>query len=661
MDRSYEILASGSNVFRPFEDDFSALEGLRIQVDVDGVIQTIDVLVPGGPYPFAEEFGEALFEAFEALPSLTDAPDLAVTAIEGVPVSVGDVIPLVDGGVLEVGTDGVVFDPGDAYDDLVTGDVIGFGLDFSVRDESGDIDVLGLGVEVVGDDVLPTDFNLTGDALINTPEDLVVNVRGSDGDVTTGGQAGDSLIIDFLTFDVVSVEPIVAEGSTDTFRVVEVAPPPPPPQPEKFAVLAYGGGGRDATEDQLGYVTAGRDLEEGFSRRPTEGPDKLKGTGGADEIDLLAGDDTVFGEGGNDLLLGRAGADEIDGGAGNDRIDGGAGDDVLIGETGDDIYTFVGTFGTDTVRDQGRSELNFDANAVRSFFREIDDLRITAVGGAVVVEDYFRTDSSVTVFEGGVARAVNLSPSSVSVSDASVAEDAGVGAFVARVLVIDDDDSQHTITLGGNGAADFAVDGNDIVTARALDFETVAEYSLTVTATDPAGNSLSEALTVTVEDVDEGGNGNGNGNGNGTGQGLTVEEARDVALLYEAGLDRDGNIDLPGLNFWIDAREGGFTQRQVADAFLLSNEFNESFGEPFDTTDPRYLEDKPFVQALYENVLDRDADQPGLDFWCSVLAQPAFDRTDLLLAFSDSAENIAGSPQIQTLEEVSAGEWAFVG
>ncbi|MEM9147660.1 MAG: DUF4214 domain-containing protein [Pseudomonadota bacterium] len=100
--------------------------------------------------------------------------------------------------------------------------------------------------------------------------------------------------------------------------------------------------------------------------------------------------------------------------------------------------------------------------------------------------------------------------------------------------------------------------------------------------------------------------------------------------------------------------------RQLADAFLLSDEFNESFGEPFDTEDPRYLEDEAFVRVLYENVLDREADQGGLDFWRSVLDRPDFDRQDLLLAFSASIENVEGSPEVETLSEVGAGDWAFL-
>ncbi|MEO1599177.1 MAG: DUF4214 domain-containing protein [Pseudomonadota bacterium] len=138
------------------------------------------------------------------------------------------------------------------------------------------------------------------------------------------------------------------------------------------------------------------------------------------------------------------------------------------------------------------------------------------------------------------------------------------------------------------------------------------------------------------------------------GAGLTDEEAETVAYLYEAGLNRNGEIDLPGLNFWIDQREAGFSERDLANAFLQSGEFEAAFGDP-DT-----LSDEALVEVLYRNVLDREGEAGGIAFWTSQVAQESFDRADLLLAFAASAENVAGSPFVETLEETAPGEWEFV-
>ncbi|GMG80929.1 hypothetical protein LNKW23_01410 [Paralimibaculum aggregatum] len=122
----------------------------------------------------------------------------------------------------------------------------------------------------------------------------------------------------------------------------------------------------------------------------------------------------------------------------------------------------------------------------------------------------------------------------------------------------------------------------------------------------------------------------------------TRSEAQRIAYLYEAGLNRNGNIDTEGLNFWIDANQT-FTLVQIANFFIESDEFAASFGDP-DT-----LSDEDFVRTLYENVLNREADQEGFDFWFNAFQDPEIfngDRGLLLLGFTDSGENLIGSPEV---------------
>ncbi len=139
--------------------------------------------------------------------------------------------------------------------------------------------------------------------------------------------------------------------------------------------------------------------------------------------------------------------------------------------------------------------------------------------------------------------------------------------------------------------------------------------------------------------------------------GLTVAQAQLVALLYEAALDRDGLIDLPGLNFWIDQREAGLTERGLSQFFLDSGEFEQNFGAP------ESLSDREIVEVLFRNVLDREPDAGGVDFWVNALTDPNFDRADLLLAFAIVDENVQGLPIIGTLGELPELEldWQFIG
>lgn len=137
-------------------------------------------------------------------------------------------------------------------------------------------------------------------------------------------------------------------------------------------------------------------------------------------------------------------------------------------------------------------------------------------------------------------------------------------------------------------------------------------------------------------------------------QRLSTDEARTVARVYEAALDRDGNIDLAGLNFWIDQREIGLTERELAQAFIESPEFAEIFGEPAELTD------REFVEVLYQNILERSGEAAGVAFWSDQLELPEFGRQDLLLAFAESPENVVGTAYIATLFETEAGFWEFV-
>jgi len=160
------------------------------------------------------------------------------------------------------------------------------------------------------------------------------------------------------------------------------------------------------------------------------------------------------------------------------------------------------------------------------------------------------------------------------------------------------------------------------------------------------------------------------------GLGLTQEEAEEVALIYEAGLDRDGDIDLPGYNFWIDQREAGLSSLETAGYFLNSDEFQENveafLGDGTDITDDNVRDadvfsDDDFVIFLYENVLDRTFDQPGFEFWSRILDglladpdQAGTAREQMLLFFADSGENRNNSLFVETATETFPGEWAFV-
>ncbi len=142
---------------------------------------------------------------------------------------------------------------------------------------------------------------------------------------------------------------------------------------------------------------------------------------------------------------------------------------------------------------------------------------------------------------------------------------------------------------------------------------------------------------------------------------VTRAEAQRVAYLYEAALDRDGEIDEAGLNFWINAltpEGGGYTFEELAGFFTANPEFEAAFGTEEDLSDDEY------VELLYRNVLDRASDPDGFAFWSGVLDELGGNREVLLLAFADSVENMLGSPDIAAMsygdtDEDGIATWAI--
>ena len=121
------------------------------------------------------------------------------------------------------------------------------------------------------------------------------------------------------------------------------------------------------------------------------------------------------------------------------------------------------------------------------------------------------------------------------------------------------------------------------------------------------------------------------------------DPAARVTRLYEAALDR--LPDQSGLNFWIDAVQGGQSLSGLAQGFIASGEFQGRFGGA--TTG-----NGAFVDQLYQNVLGRAGEQGGRDFWVGTLNSGAATRADVLVSFSESAENKAGTAAL-----VQAGIW----
>ena len=100
--------------------------------------------------------------------------------------------------------------------------------------------------------------------------------------------------------------------------------------------------------------------------------------------------------------------------------------------------------------------------------------------------------------------------------------------------------------------------------------------------------------------------------------------------LYNAAFARFPDAD--GLKYWIDEFSSGRnTRRVVSKSFLASSEFEERYGAN--------ITHETYVKNLYLNVLNRELDQSGYDYWVGNLNNGVEQRYEVLLGFSESDEN----------------------
>ena len=100
-----------------------------------------------------------------------------------------------------------------------------------------------------------------------------------------------------------------------------------------------------------------------------------------------------------------------------------------------------------------------------------------------------------------------------------------------------------------------------------------------------------------------------------------------VTRLYFAYFNRIP--DYSGLMYWIGRYSDGTPLATISDAFAGSDEFIATYGS---------LDNSAFVTLVYQNVLGRDPDTSGLEYWTGVLDRNEQTRGQVLIGFSESGE-----------------------
>ena len=98
---------------------------------------------------------------------------------------------------------------------------------------------------------------------------------------------------------------------------------------------------------------------------------------------------------------------------------------------------------------------------------------------------------------------VNERPTDLSLSNASVKENAAIGFTVGSFSVLDPDPGDsHTYTVSGTDAAFFRVQGPSLKLKKSLDYDDKRSLEIDVQANDTGGLDTEVSFTIMVEDVD---------------------------------------------------------------------------------------------------------------------------------------------------------------
>ena len=107
-----------------------------------------------------------------------------------------------------------------------------------------------------------------------------------------------------------------------------------------------------------------------------------------------------------------------------------------------------------------------------------------------------------------------------------------------------------------------------------------------------------------------------------------------VTEIYVATFGRAP--DTAGLAYWVGQVEGGLTVDQVAQSFFDQPETKAKY--------PEGTSNASFISTIYQNVLNRDPDQDGWNYWVRELDRKAFSRSQAIMAIINGAKAASGSP-----------------
>lgn len=115
-----------------------------------------------------------------------------------------------------------------------------------------------------------------------------------------------------------------------------------------------------------------------------------------------------------------------------------------------------------------------------------------------------------------------------------------------------------------------------------------------------------------------------------------------IYRLYAAAFAR--LPDEGGFNYWVSQFNKGVNLSDISKSFLNSAEFSSKYG--LDSSNSQ------LVNSLYKNILGRDGEPSGVDYWTKLLDTGASTKDMVLIGFAGSTENV-----MNTAKFVDDGYW----
>ncbi|MBA4094428.1 MAG: hypothetical protein C0489_10105, partial [Candidatus Accumulibacter sp.] len=439
------------------------------------------------------------------------------------------------------------------------------------------------------------------------------------------------------------------------------------------------------------------------------GNDRLDGGAGNDILQGDAGDDELLGGAGDDVMEDRLGNNVLRGGDGNDQIHT-ASNAQVFGDTGDDLFFIAGTGRVEGGEGHDSFFISPDSAASGSLLltggagTDVYRPDSPSSGLAVTVTDFvagaggdfinltklvtptsgnpFLPGGSLQLVQRGadaVLQARVSADGSASFQDVLILRGVSAELLSSENLLYEYGSNNGLLYRGSDGNDNFTgsehddilrgIDGDDVLTGRTgndrLEGGSGNDRLLGGDGNDwlDGGSGIDTAVfggaradygigapgttgSVTVADRRSGVN-----DGSDTvvnverllfSQGAVAFDTGDQGVagqafrIYRAAFDRAP--DEGGLGFWIAAFDRGSSLVDIADGFVRSREFVDQYGAA-----PSNAE---LVTRLYRNILDRDPEQAGFDFWLNALDKKLVDLPSLLAQFSESGENRAAVAEL---------------